>query len=154
MGGGEVLLVILIVAYFIPAVVAARRHHHDAGSIPAAAAFFVVSLVCCAVLLGDVGDSTASSTTFPLVAPEAVIAKYGKPDVVDSTEYDKPRPPMVTKFLTYTKERVRFVFLANGPVGSPPPYRKWRLLGAQDPRGNEPLNADEVERRMAGRKKK
>ena len=90
---------------------------------------------------------------WPSVHPNTVIEKYSKPDLVDSTEYANPRPPFVTRYLIYRKERVRFVFLADAPVGSPPPYSKWRLMGAQDTRDNSVLKAEEITRRMQGRTK-
>ena len=93
----------------------------------------------------------ATGADLPVVAPETVIAKYGKPDKIDSTEFDKPRPPFVTKWLIYRKERVQFMFLADGPVGSPPPYKQWRLMGMQDPNTKAVLRAEEVEKRLAGR---
>lgn len=108
--------------------------------------------VSCLSVFSLMAATQAISAELPSIPPEAAIAKYGKADVVDSTEYDKPRPPLVTKFLTYKKENVRFVFLADAPVGSPPPYKKWKLLGAQDPTNNSVLKAEEVERRMASRK--
>jgi hypothetical protein len=90
----------------------------------------------------------------PIVDPAEITAKYGKPDLIKSTEHDKPRPPFVTRMLEYKKEHVRFAFLANAPIGSPPPYTSWRLLGYQDPRDNKVIPADEMERRMLSRKKK
>jgi len=105
-------------------------------------------------LLSLASSPQVFSAEFPSILPEAVIAKYGMPDVVDSTEYDKPRPPLVTKFVTYKKENVRFVFFADAPVGSPPPYKKWKFLGGQDPRNNSVLKAEEIEKRMANRKQK
>ena len=87
------------------------------------------------------------------VDPAQIIAKYGKPDRTKSTEYDKPRPPLVTRMLEYKKENVRFTLLANAPIGSPPPYTSWKLMGFQDPRDNSVISAEEMERRMRGRKK-
>ena len=97
---------------------------------------------------------TAFAKDMPIVDPSEIIAKYGKPDRIQSTEYDKPRPPMVTRMLEYRKEGVRFAFLADAPVGSPPPYKSWRLLGTQNPRDNKVLTAEEAERRMLPRLKK
>lgn len=95
-----------------------------------------------------------AAAELPAVMPEAIIKKYGKPDAVYSAESEQPRPPLVTKSLTYKKENVRFTFLADAPMGSPPPYRKWKLLGMQDARTNAVIKAEEVERRMAERKPK
>ena len=97
---------------------------------------------------------SAYAGEFPTVQPNAIVAKYGKPDRVSSTEYEKPRPPIVTKYLVYKKEQVRFVFFPDAPLGAPPPYTSWKLLGMQDPRDNSVLSAEEVARRLRGREKK
>ncbi|WP_457306909.1 hypothetical protein, partial [Polaromonas sp. P5_E6] len=54
----------------------------------------------------------------PTVDPGQVIARHGKPDRIKSTEFDKPRPPFVTKIFEYKKQNVKIVFLANAPIGS------------------------------------
>src|ERR1700674_237373 len=79
----------------------------------------------------------------------ALKAKYGQPDEDDSTAYDNPRPPLVTRWLTYNKERLRFMFLADGKVGDPPPYSRWIFFGSIDERSKEPLKSEEVEQRFA-----
>lgn len=96
----------------------------------------------------------ASAKDMPDIDPSTIVAKYGKPDRVQSTEYDKPRPPFVTRMIEYRKENVRFSLLANAPIGSPPPYKSWKLIGFQDPRNNKVISADEVEKRMTKRVKK
>jgi hypothetical protein len=111
----------------------------------------VLKIVAAAVL-------TLTLTAVPAIAgslanPEDVIVRYGKPDQVKSSEYEKPRPPFVTKQFIYKKERVRFLFLADAPIGSPPPYAKWKMLGAQNPRDNSVLKGDEAFIRMAKRDK-
>ncbi len=84
-----------------------------------------------------------------------LICKYGKPDIDDSTAYDKPRPPIVTRMMTYKKEHVRAAYVPDGvTMGDPPPYKKWKLFGFQDPKSNAVLSADETSRRMSGREKK
>jgi len=82
------------------------------------------------------------------VTLEMIVAKYGKPDVITSSEYEKPRPPIVMKFLDYKRQRVRFLFVADAPVGSPPPYASWKLVGLTDPTTNTAIKVDEVQRRM------
>jgi hypothetical protein len=82
------------------------------------------------------------------------IAKFGPPDVDKSSENERPRPPIVTRQLIYIKENVRAVYVPGAPVGSPPPYRSWKLMGFQDQRTNEVLRPAEVVRRLEGRKKK
>jgi hypothetical protein len=106
-----------------------------------------------AIFLLLVFTTLLSAKELPTVDPAHIIAKYGKPDRIKSTEYDKPRPPLVTRMLEYKKENVRFTLLANAPMGSPPPYSSWKLIGFQDPRDNSVISAEEVERRMRGRKK-
>ena len=91
---------------------------------------------------------------FPLLNPIDIVAKYGKPDKIKSTEYDKPRPPFVTKMLEYRKEHVRFTLLPDAPIGSPPPYAAWKLIGTQDPRDNSVISATEAAKRLQARVRK
>jgi TPR repeat protein len=56
---------------------------------------------------------------------------------------------MVTRWLIYNNQRVRFVFIVDGKLGDPPPYSQWLYLGTLDERTKEPLKQDEVERRFA-----
>ena len=96
----------------------------------------------------------AAAKDMPVVDPADILVKYGKPDRTVSTEYDKPRPPFVTRMLEYKKENVRIALLANAPMGSPPPYQSWRLMGFQDLKSNEVIAEAEAERRLSIRKKK
>ena len=96
----------------------------------------------------------ALAKDMPVIDPIDIIAKYGKPDRMVSTEYDKPRPPFVTRMLEYKKENVRIALLANAPIGSPPPYASWKLMGYQDLKSNEVIAQDEADRRFSARKKK
>ncbi len=96
----------------------------------------------------------AKRPDMPRVHPATIIAKYGMPDRTQSTEKDKPRPPIVTRFLDYSKEKVRFVLVADVPVGQPPPYEHWLLFAITDPTTNKRLDPDEVKRRLAARTKK
>ena len=106
-----------------------------------------------AVVLSAV-STCAISKDYPVVHPNEISAKYGKPDRVQSTEYDNPRPPFVTRMLEYKKENVRFTFLPTASIGSPPPYKAWYLIGTQDPRDNSVISATEAARRMQNRAKK
>ena len=99
-------------------------------------------------------STSVLSREFPIVHPNEIVAKYGKPDRTKSTEYDNPRPPFVTRMLEYKKERVRFTFMPTAPVGSPPPYTSWYLLGTQDPRDNSVISAELAAGRMRSRAKK
>lgn len=82
------------------------------------------------------------------------ISKHGQPDQIKSSEYEEPRPPIVTKQIIYKKENVRAVYVPEAPIGSSPPYKKWKLLGFQDQRTNEVLDPNEVVRRLDKRQKK
>lgn len=77
-----------------------------------------------------------------------VLCRYGLPDMDDSTENDRPRPPIVTRTLTYAGAGVRVVYVADAAPGAPSPYEKWRLLGFQDPVTDAKLSTDEARRRM------
>lgn len=79
------------------------------------------------------------------------VCRYGKPDVDDSTENDGPRPPIVTRMLTYKKEGVRAAYVPDARIGDSPPYKKWKLIGFQDPKTDAVLSAQEVVRRMQAR---
>ena len=60
-----------------------------------------------------------------------IIKRLGKPDKDDSTEYDQPRPPVVTRWLDYTRQNVRVMLVPANRVGDPPPYT-WKLMGFTD----------------------
>lgn len=104
--------------------------------------------------IAAIAVSASFAKDMPTVDPAALIAKYGKPDRMTSTEYDKPRPPFVTRMLEYKKEGVLIGLLANAPMGSPPPYSSWKLLGYQDIASKSVITQEEAERRLAGRMKK
>jgi hypothetical protein len=105
--------------------------------------FFAALLsVACSVAIADPYEDT--------------LKRYGKPDRITSTENDKPRPPIVTRFVEYKAEGVRFVFVPDVPISAPPPYRAWNLMAAQDIRGGingGKLTNAQIEERMAKRKK-
>ena len=105
-------------------------------------------------LLALLSNLPASARDYPTVQPEELASKYGRPDKIVSSEYEKPRPPLVVRLLRYEKERVQFILLADAPVGSPPPYKSWRLLGASDPIDKTAISMDEAERRLAPRRRK
>lgn len=82
------------------------------------------------------------------------ISKFGQPDQIKSSEYESPRPPVVTKQLIYKRENVRAVYIPDAPAGFPPPYRNWKLMGFQDHQTNQVLKAEEVVRRLEKRRKR
>jgi len=79
---------------------------------------------------------------------ENIISKYGRPDTYDSTEYDNPRPPIVTKWISYKKQGVTFFFVPDAKLGDAPPYKGWKLMGATDPILNKALSVDEIKKRF------
>jgi hypothetical protein len=103
-------------------------------------------------------SSLASSSSSPAPAQprddvELFIAKYGPPDREDSTQHDSPRPPIVTRFLIYDAERVRAVYVPDAKVGTPPPYRRWKLMGFQDSQDNSVIRVADVDERLKNRKR-
>ncbi|MBI5080147.1 MAG: hypothetical protein HZC38_02090 [Chloroflexi bacterium] len=82
------------------------------------------------------------------------VSKYGTPDEVRSTEYDNPRPPLVTKILIYKKEQLRVAYVADAPAGSPPPYNNWKLLGFLNDITGKAIDPGEVVRIMQQRQQK
>ena len=82
---------------------------------------------------------------------EFFISRYGQPDAVKSSDKEKPRPLVVTRELIYKKERVKAVYFANVPVGTPPPY-KWTMAWFEDTRTNKVIQPVEVANRMKARK--
>ncbi len=75
-------------------------------------------------------------------------ARYGDPDIDDSTAYDQPRPIIVTRILRYTKAKVQIVYVADARVGAPPPYIGWKFLAFQDTETKQPINLREATRRL------
>jgi hypothetical protein len=78
---------------------------------------------------------------------KVVLARYGKPDLDDSTAYDRPRPPIVTRWLDYQEAGVRALFVADGGMGDLPPYT-WKLIGFVDIARNEAIPFEEGDRRL------
>lgn len=82
------------------------------------------------------------------------ISKYGEPDEIKSSEYEEPRPQIVTKQLIYKNENVRVVYVPDNSDVASPPFEKWKLLGFQDNKSNEVLKPEEVVRRLEKRQKR
>lgn len=93
----------------------------------------------------------AAESCVPYDDVSQFVCRFGKPDIDDSTENDRPRPPIVTRKLIYEKERVRAVYVPDARISDPPPYRRWKFIGFQDPDTNVVLSAQEVVRRMQAR---
>jgi hypothetical protein len=80
------------------------------------------------------------------------VAAYGPSDEESSSEHEVPLPPLVTRSLVYKPENVRAVFIADAPLGAPPPYARWKLLGFQNEATDQPLDAAQVAQLLAKRK--
>ncbi len=122
---------------------------------------YVVILV---ILIGGIGafalyphstsiDSPSVRVTPPTEATSQddltrFVHKHGQPDTDDSTQYDTPRPPIVTRWLIYKKAQVRVWFVPDAKVGIPPPYKAWKFSTFQDESTQKGISADEVERRL------
>jgi hypothetical protein len=95
------------------------------------------ALLGLSILLGVVGslapsNSTATApTTAAGFAADLLIARCGHPSLDDSTAYDNPRPPIVSRIIEYKAKKLRFLFIQQGAVGDPPPYQ-WKLMGVVD----------------------
>lgn len=81
--------------------------------------------------------------------PSTIIAKYGKPDVVKSSENERPKPMFITRKMEYKKAGVRVVLLANDKQ---PPYVNWKLMGYQGIKTNKVIKLDEFESRIKAKK--
>ena len=88
-----------------------------------------------------------------LASPEAFIQRFGPPDAIETTENDHPRPFFVTKTLSYKKERVQFIFVADAKPGDQPPFQKWLPMGAIDTRKKVSLDPDTALKRLAHRRR-
>jgi hypothetical protein len=80
------------------------------------------------------------------VTREQIIAEFGEPDEEDDTLHDHPRPPIVTKWLVYRPQRVKFMFVSSGSAANPTP--PWKLVGALDLETKNPLTADQTVKRF------
>ena len=79
---------------------------------------------------------------------EVFVSRFGRPDVVGSTENHSPRPPIVTKWLIYTTAQVRVFFQPDCKPGDPPPYKGWRLFAVINEVSGEPLAFEEAVARL------
>lgn len=77
------------------------------------------------------------------------IKTYGKPDNDDSTAYDKPRPPIVTRSITYYKADVKVISVVDAKMDQPPPYKRWKIIGFTDSNSRTKLSADETKKRLS-----
>lgn len=72
------------------------------------------------------------------------VDRYGPPDRDDSTQYDSPRPPLVTRIIEYQPEGIKIAFYPISTVGQASPYAGWKVLGYIDTRSNSKIDAEEA----------
>jgi TonB family protein len=80
-----------------------------------------------------------------------IIARLGRPEKEDSTQYDTPRPPLVTKWIEYHPENIKLIFVAIGNAGEPPPYSGWKVVGYVDITTNTKISNTEAAERLKSR---
>lgn len=114
----------------------------------------LLALAGCLVLAACAPDAPRSVTTTAAAGPlddyELIVGRFGAADAEDSTDHDVPRPPIPTKWITYQREHVRFLFVPDAKLGDAPPYR-WKLIGTTDPRSKQPIEPGVAVRRLAER---
>jgi hypothetical protein len=98
-------------------------------------------------------SATPSPSPSSMEDVQVFIATYGTPDKEDTTAYDNPRPPMVSRILEYEPEHVRVLCIPDAKVDDSPPYKGWLLVGFIDTRDRHVLKRPEVDERLRGRKK-
>ncbi len=116
----------------------------------------VTAVVLCACMFSCWGSMETPTRHAAAVARddlEVLVARYGRPDEDTSSETEVPRPPMVTRFLTYRPENVRAIYYPDVPMGTPPPYSRWKLMGFTNATTRDPMEPEQVVRIMAGREK-
>lgn len=98
--------------------------------------------------------STSTSGLGMTVEDEAAlfVGAYGPPEAEFSWENETSRPLLIGRSLVYKSENVRVLFIPDAPVGTQPPFSRWKLLGFQHAETNEPLDVSRVGELLAGRK--
>jgi hypothetical protein len=73
-----------------------------------------------------------------------LVGRYGHPDKDESSEGMKPPPPIVTRRITYDKQRVIAVYRQDG--------KTWKLIGFVDPDTSKGIPAKTAYERMNARR--
>jgi hypothetical protein len=111
---------------------------------------FVISLIFAINSSPDATSRVTDSKGRP-VSPgvtndaELLLARCGRPSKDDSTDHDKPRPPIPSRIVEYKKQRLRFLFVPGGqtPIGEPP--YQWKFVGITDMTATNPAKARVVD---------
>jgi hypothetical protein len=81
---------------------------------------------------------------------DEIVAIYGAPDSIESSENERPRPLITTRWFIYKAAGVKLMFLADS-IGGSPPNKRWVLTEALNLSDGKPLPAAEVKRRLQQR---
>lgn len=78
-----------------------------------------------------------------------LLSRCAPPSTDVSTAYDNPRPPLVTRILTWRDQNLRLVYTPKGAVvGQGPPYAGWTLLFLFDPANEVHLTPAQAAKRL------
>ncbi len=75
---------------------------------------------------------------------ELLVYRCGTPDEILDSSNDDPRPPIPARILTYRKAHLKFAYVPDAAMGTPPPYH-WKLFGVIDTRTNKAVSADDLQ---------
>jgi hypothetical protein len=101
---------------------------------------------------GVVADRSAAYNKVDQYRP--IVSAYGPPDKDDSTAYDTPRPPLVTRIIEYWPENVRIAFAPIAKLTEPPPYVGWTLIGYIDTNTETTMSRYQAAERLKTRRQK
>lgn len=80
-----------------------------------------------------------------------VVKVCGRPDSNESTEFEHPRPPILTRSIEYQDIDLRMIFAPEAHLGASPPYLIWKFAGAYAISTEKALSLREIEARLSMR---
>lgn len=108
---------------------------------------FLVAAGCVFMVANSSHQPTNSTVPEPVNAKDDLdlfLKRFGAPDVDTSSLHERPRPQIVTRFLTYKKEKVKVVYFM-GNDGS------WKFMSFIDPKTNKVVRPAEAVARLKDR---
>jgi hypothetical protein len=111
----------------------------------------LITAFCAYVLLKAKSEITAPTpevVSALKAGPAELLRRCGKPDRDDSTAYDNPRPPIVTRFIEYRSKGLKIFYVADAQMGAPPPYSGWKLVGVIDIPANKAISLSDAQQRL------
>ena len=106
----------------------------------------IIGIVGALALVGTISSPKRWDKAHDLQQGE--LGKYRGPDFDDSTQWDSPRPPIVTRWIIWKPERIRAWYVPDAKAGEAPPYRGWKILVFVDEDTKKPIEIAEVVRRF------